>query len=79
MTPRDRRAAVLASTIFNGIDFIEIANEQQTQLNVHFLNDVVVKGTLVSPPVIMVARRSAASPCCRSPTATGGSTRNTSC
>jgi hypothetical protein len=52
MTPRDRRAAVLASTIFNGIDFIEIANEQQTQLNVHFLNDVAVKGTLAAPPTI---------------------------
>jgi hypothetical protein len=52
MTTRARRAAVLASTLFNGIDFIEIANTQQTALNIHFLNDVAVKGTLRAQPTI---------------------------
>lgn len=52
MSARDRRAAVLASTAFNGIDFVEIANTQQTVLNVHFLNDVAVKGTLQAQPTI---------------------------
>jgi len=52
MTTRDRRAAVLTSTSFNGIDFVEIANPQQTVLNVHFLNDVPVKGTLRAQPTI---------------------------
>ncbi len=52
MTPRDRRAAVLMSTRFNGIDFIEIGNDAQTVLNIHFLNDVAVKGTLGAQPTI---------------------------
>lgn len=52
MTARDRRAAVLASRTVNGIDFVEIANPQQTVLNVHFLNDVAVMGTLQAQPVI---------------------------
>ena len=52
MTTRDRRAAVLASTSFNGIDFVEIANTHQTTLNIHFLNDVPVKGTLRAQPTI---------------------------
>lgn len=52
MTPRDRRAAVLQSTQFNGIDFVEIGNHAQTVLNVHFLNDVPVKGTLGGQPTI---------------------------
>ncbi len=52
MSTRDRRAAVLASKEFNGIDFIEIANTQQTVLNVHFLNDVAVKDALGAQPTI---------------------------
>lgn len=52
MTGRDRRAAVLASTAFNGIDFVEIANAPQTALTVHFINTVTVLGTLTGPPTI---------------------------
>ena len=52
MTPRDRRAAVIASGAFNGIDFVEIGNAQQTILNVHFLNAVAVQGTLQRQPTI---------------------------
>ncbi|MDQ6867038.1 MAG: hypothetical protein M3178_00965 [Pseudomonadota bacterium] len=51
MDARDRRAAILASTSFNGIDFVEIADPSQTTLKVHFLNDVTL-GTLLSPPAI---------------------------
>jgi hypothetical protein len=51
MNPRDRRAAILASTSINGIDFVEIADPSQTTLKVHFLNDVTL-GTLLSPPAI---------------------------
>ncbi len=40
MASRDRRTAVLQSTALNGIDFVEIANQQQTTLHVHFLNAV---------------------------------------
>ena len=42
----DRLAALLASTTLNGIDFVEIANDAQTALVVHFLNTVTVSGTL---------------------------------
>jgi hypothetical protein len=52
MTDRDRRAAVIASTVFNGIDFIEIADATQMVLKVHFLNAVAVKGTLTGAPTI---------------------------
>jgi hypothetical protein len=52
MNARDRRAAVLQSTLFNGIDFVEIANDQQTTLNVHFLNRVPLQGTLTAQPTI---------------------------
>jgi hypothetical protein len=52
MTDRDRRAAVVASTVFNGIDFVEIADTTQTLLRVHFLNSVEVKGTLTGAPTI---------------------------
>ncbi len=51
MDAKDRRAAILASTSFNGIDFVEIANSTQTRLIVHFLNGVPV-GSLSSPPTI---------------------------
>jgi hypothetical protein len=52
MEPKDRRTAVLISTLFNGIDFVEIANDAQTILNVHFLNGVALRGTLTAPPTI---------------------------
>jgi hypothetical protein len=42
----DRLAAILASTTLNGIDFVEIASDDQTELVVHFLNEVTVDGTL---------------------------------
>ena len=42
----DRLADIIASTALNGIDFVEIANDAQTRLVVHFLNRVPVKGTL---------------------------------
>jgi len=38
----DRLAALLASTTLNGIDFVEIADDAQTALVVHFLNTVPV-------------------------------------
>src|SRR6185503_9241110 len=50
--PKDRRAALLASTSLNGIDFVEIANPNQETLRVHFLNPVAVQGTLTAPPAI---------------------------
>jgi hypothetical protein len=52
MTGRDRRAKVLASPVTNGIDFVEIANQPQTLLRVHFLNAVNVEGTLTGAPTI---------------------------
>jgi len=52
MTGRDRRAAILASADFNGVDFVEVANAAQTELRVHFLNAVAVQGTLTRTPVI---------------------------
>jgi hypothetical protein len=51
MEPRDRRAALLASTSFNGIDFVEVANAAQTSLTVHLLNGVPV-GNLTAQPTI---------------------------
>jgi hypothetical protein len=52
MTVRDRRAAVLGSSTFNGIDFVTIANSTQTRLQVHFINAVAVEGSLAKPPAI---------------------------
>jgi hypothetical protein len=53
MEPRDRRAAILQSGRYNGIDFVEIADpDTQTVLNVHFLNDVTVENTLTGQPAI---------------------------
>lgn len=39
---KDRRELVRASTQWNGIDFIEITDDDQCTLAIHFLNDVVV-------------------------------------
>jgi len=51
--PRDRKAALLkASAVYNGIDFVEIANTAQTELRVHFLNAVSLEGTLKGTPTI---------------------------
>jgi uncharacterized phage protein gp47/JayE len=50
MTPRDRRAQVLSSSL-NGIDFVEVASDDQTALRVHFLNAVPLKSKLGTPPV----------------------------
>ncbi len=49
VTPaRDRLQVLLADPppAFNGIDYVEIASSDETQLRVHFLNVVAVKGTL---------------------------------
>ncbi len=53
MQARDRRAALIASTAYNGIDFVEIADPLvQTVLRVHFLNGVALRGTLAAAPTI---------------------------
>jgi len=49
MAKQDRRAKILNSASFNGIDFIEVANAAQTLLRVHFINDVDVKPLLATP------------------------------
>ncbi len=58
---KDRLSKLLdpSNTILNGIDFVEIATQDQTTLRVHFLNYVDVAG---SPPASL------------SPTITGGET-----
>jgi hypothetical protein len=48
MQARDRRAAILQSGTYNGIDFVEIVEPQQTTLNVHFLNGVALQVTPLS-------------------------------
>src|SRR4051794_20897393 len=50
----DRLAAILASTTLNGIDFVEVASDDQTHLVVHFLNDVAVAGTLSGPAPVRI-------------------------
>ena len=50
MDPRDRRAALLQSALLNGIDFVEISTDDETELRVHFLNVVPLKDSL-SPNV----------------------------
>jgi len=52
MNTMDRRAALLESSDFNGIDFVEVANDEQTALRVHFLNGVPVQGTVSELPTI---------------------------
>ncbi len=49
---KDRRAALLASTALNGIDFVEVATADQKTLRVHFLNGVGVAGSLTELPRI---------------------------
>src|ERR1035441_10519429 len=47
---KDRLSKLLdtGNTTLNGVDFVEIANQSQTTLRVHFLNLVKVQGSLVS-------------------------------
>jgi hypothetical protein len=52
MDSRDRRAALLQSASFNGIDFVEVFTDDETVLRVHFLNDVPLQGTLSATPTI---------------------------
>jgi hypothetical protein len=52
MNSKDRRFVLLQSKSLNGIDFVEVANDQQTVLHVHFLNDVPLSGTLSATPTI---------------------------
>src|SRR6266487_843257 len=49
---KDRRAALVDSTVLNGIDFVEVASTDQRILRVHFVNAVAVQGTLTAPPAI---------------------------
>ena len=42
---KDRRSALILSTTLNGIDFVEIAADDQKSLRVHFLNAVDIAGT----------------------------------
>ena len=51
MDIKDRKARLLESASLNGIDFVEVANDAQTWLRVHFLNSVQLRGTF-SPPTI---------------------------
>ena len=48
---RDRRALLAASTTLNGIDFVEIADDTETVLRVHFLNNVTVMGTVTGATI----------------------------
>ncbi len=50
----DRLVDVVASTVLNGIDFVEVANDAQTHLVVHFLNRVAVKGTLAATAPVTI-------------------------
>jgi hypothetical protein len=52
MNSKDRRSQLLKSTSFNGIDFVEVFNDQQTELRVHFLNNVPLQDTLSATPTI---------------------------
>src|SRR5665213_1394344 len=51
MDTKDRKSQLLQSPAYNGIDFVEVANDAQTFLRVHFLNAVPLVGT-ISPPTI---------------------------
>src|SRR5882762_817687 len=43
---KDRRKLLLKSPDLNGIDFVEIANDAQTRLRVHFFNAVEITGVM---------------------------------
>jgi hypothetical protein len=46
MEPKDRQAQVIRSLSFNGIDFVEVASDDETALRVHFLNAVKPLGVI---------------------------------
>ena len=54
MTARDRRLTLLASTTTNGVDFVEVATADQTQLRVHFLNAVSLRGKLAATTPVTI-------------------------
>jgi hypothetical protein len=49
--PKDPRSRLIASTTLNGIDFVEIANDNQTTLRVHFLNKVALQDPITTPTI----------------------------
>ena len=51
MEPKDRKSQLLQSTAWNGIDFVEVANDAQTELRVHFLNGVALQSPIVAPTI----------------------------
>ena len=54
---RDRLQHLLAdqpAATWNGIDYVEIASIDQTQLRVHFLNASPVQGTLSATPAVTI-------------------------
>jgi hypothetical protein len=48
---KDRKKDLIKS-VYNGIDFVEVANQAQTQLRVHFFNSVPLLGHLKNTPTI---------------------------
>ncbi len=50
----DRLAALLASATLNGIDWVEVASDDQMHLVVHFLNTVTVAGTLIGAQPVTI-------------------------
>lgn len=58
MASRDRRTLVQNSAMFNGIDFVEVADGSQTSLRVHFLNALPLAQTLGTPPVTITGGES---------------------
>jgi len=50
-TRRDRLAALLGQTQYNGIDFVEIAAADQKTLRVHFLNGVAMKSQVTAATI----------------------------
>lgn len=50
----DRLAALLAGGTLNGIDFVEVADDTQTALVVHFLTKVPVAGTLTGAAAVTI-------------------------
>jgi hypothetical protein len=51
MEPKDRKSQLLQSSAWNGIDFVEIANDAQTELRVHFLNGVALQAPVSTPTI----------------------------
>jgi Baseplate J-like protein len=51
MEPKDRKSQLLQSSAWNGIDFVEVANDAQTELRVHFLNGVALQAPISTPTI----------------------------